>query len=120
MRLLVLRSEHERERALEAIRALNLESQTPWGVWIAPYEKLRSRAQNARLWALYRRIAEATGYEAQEIHDLMRQRFLGRTVREVMGTHVETLRSTTQLSIHEMNAYMEAIERFAAEAGVVL
>lgn len=74
--------------------------------------KSRSGAQNAFYWAcVVPMLAEAAGYDPEEMHEALKIKFL--------STHVEstlpTVRSTTELSTLEMHEYIERIRRMAAE-----
>lgn len=73
--------------------------------------KDRSNPQNKFMWGVvYKLISEATGYTTDEVHDAMRMMFLKDEDRDI-----PTLKSTTSLTIVQMNEYWEKIQQFAAE-----
>lgn len=73
----------------------------------------RSNPQNNYYWgAVIEPLAEHLGYEAEELHDLMRVRFLSE--RDERGD-VAHIRSTTKLTTTEFEDYLERIRRWAAE-----
>lgn len=70
----------------------------------------RSSNQNRYMWGcVYKMISEHTGYELEEVHQLMGKLFL----RYTKG--LETfVKSTTRLNTKEMEEYLEKVRRFAA------
>lgn len=52
-------------------------------------------------------IADTTGYTPEEVHDAMRWKFLR------VGGRFERVKSTTSLSTHEFEEYLEKIRMFA-------
>ena len=92
----------------------------PLEVVVKPYKRNRSVEQNALLWKLYSLISDETGHSKDEIHDLMRWKFLGMQKKEVAGTVIEYLPSTTKLKVSEMADYITQIEAWAANLGIRL
>lgn len=71
----------------------------------------RSDKQNRYLWGVvYKLISDHTGFEVEEVHELMKFRFL----RTQIG-RFETTLSTAKLSTIEFNEYLDKINRFAIE-----
>jgi len=71
----------------------------------------RSLPQNSYLWGIvYKVIADYSGYSQEEVHDSMRSMFL--TDR---SGDMPIIKSTTELSTEEFAAYVESIQRWAAE-----
>ena len=86
-----------------------------WQILIKQRNSDRSLEQNARLWELYTSIADYTGYESpQMIHELMGYKFLLEE-KVVQGEHITKIKSTTKLSVKEMQDYMTKIEAWASE-----
>lgn len=78
---------------------------------------IRSNEQNERLWGfLYKHIGDYLGYTQDEMHLLMKYKFL-RSEKIIDGQSVETIKSTTRLTVDEMQRYQEQIETWAAQMG---
>ena len=82
---------------------------------------VRSIQQN-RLWWLYVTIiAESLGYEKDEMHDVLKFKFLKRErVIEKTGEIIPYLESTTRLSRSEFSEVVESVIRWAAEMNIIL
>ena len=76
----------------------------------------RSLQQNRWYWGcIIAMLALHCGYDAEEMHDALKMRFLlDRTVNDALPT----VRSTTSLSTEEFAAYCEQCRQLAAEMGV--
>lgn len=81
----------------------------------------RSQQQNRFLWGVvYTTIAESTGYTTEEVHELLKDKFLPRKFVTIGDTTKEVRKSTAQLSIDEFSKYLEQLAAFAAELGITL
>ena len=89
-------------------------------VTVGDYKRNRSLEQNDRLWAMYKIIGDELGYTKDEIHSLMRYKFLGMDKKEVAGEIIEELPSTTKLKVGDMIDYQDDIERWASGMGIML
>jgi len=99
-----------------------------WKVTVDLYKKTRSNPQNNSLWGVaYPAIREATGNEAQDLHDLFCGEFFGWVEYEVLGKKKKRPRRTTTtdengkravLTTLEFMDFYEFIQRTAAEYGV--
>lgn len=89
-----------------------------WEVTVRERKSKRSLEQNSRYWSLLTDLGRHLGYEAEELHDALRFKFLRQRV-EIGDEALPLMKSTTKLSVEEMNEYMEAIERWAATLGWV-
>lgn len=86
-------------------------------VTISEDNDTRSNEQNERLWGfLYKSIGSFLGYTQDEMHLLMKYKFL-RSEKIINGESVEVIKSTTKLSTKEMNDYQNAIEIWATQMG---
>lgn len=117
--LFIIRDSVRRDNCLSYIRSINFEAK-PIQVDIKPYRKNRSSAQNRTMWAWLHVLSEHTGYDAEELHELFKARFLGVEAREVMGQQVFITKSTAKLTTQQFAEYMNKIEAVAAEMGVRL
>ena len=74
--------------------------------------KKRTLSQNAWYWStIVTLLAEAAGYEHEEMHEALKIKFL--TIRG--ETPLPTVRSTTELTTAEFTEYAEQCRRFGAE-----
>lgn len=128
-RSFVLRSWDIRERCMQFIATLDLAAtKTPFEVLVKPLRLKRTVAQNRRYWAILRDISEqwysAEGYRytQSQLHEEFKRLYLGSEDEWVGfdGMVRSVPISTTILSTKEFNEYMEMVEAWAADAGVVL
>jgi len=85
----------------------------------------RSRSQNNLYWVWLDELArslstEEAKYSKEEMHDLMRYKFLGAEQIEVAGERITRIRSTTKLSRADMADYMTKVEAWALNLGIYL
>lgn len=84
-------------------------------ITVRPETKSRTNEQNRYLWGVvYKYISEEIGYEPEQVHELMKFKFLKIEIL-VKGNPETVIRSTTELSTEEFNQYVERIVRWAAE-----
>ena len=119
---IVIASAEGQQAALRAI--LDLPLADAWVVKIEPLRSAqkRSLSSNALYWKWMSEMAvhfnkRGGAFSAEEIHDVMRFRFLGTEEPRVIGkTELPPqLVSTTSLSVEQMHEYMSKIEAFAAD-----
>jgi hypothetical protein len=80
-------------------------------VEIVKQRSKRSTRQNAYMWYIvYKMISDFTGHTPDEVHGMMKYKFLS-----VKGD-MPYVKSTTQLNTTEMEEYLENIRRWAATA----
>lgn len=85
-------------------------------VYFSDQKPTRSNRQNRYLWGVvYKTIADETGYDAQEIHEIMKLKFSLRTTFDFAGEMVESTKSTTLMDTGEMADYIDSIIKWAAE-----
>jgi hypothetical protein len=110
------------ERVAELVRGLNVDSKQ-WTVTVKRYQKQRSLPQNALMWKWYTIIGNHLGYDKDEMHDVLREKFLPWTELELCGVKVKRLTSTSSddFTVAMEAEYLSAIDRFAAqELGIIL
>ena len=79
-------------------------------------KKYRSVEQNRLMWLWYGIMADHTGFTSDEIHSIMKSKFLHtEKVDEKTGVIYPYIRSTTELTTIEMIDYMTSIQKFASE-----
>ena len=105
--------EGETERMAQAVRGLEGKRVE---LRLGKLKKIRSMSQNKYYWGVVIALfAEHCGYDAEEMHESLKMRFL----RKHDGP-IETVRSTTDLSIEEFTQYVEDCRKLAAEMGCVI
>lgn len=85
--------------------------------------KKRTLPQNSLYWDWLTIIGDHLGYDKEEMHDVFREKFLPVEIIEVCGVRKKKLTSTSDpaFTTADMSAYMEKIDRFAAqELGILL
>jgi hypothetical protein len=118
VKLFVIRDASILARCVQFVSTIIVNAKKPLCVYIGPEQKLRTRAQNDLLWAIYTEIADATGFDKDDLHEYFKKRFLGAEVADVWGTKVERVRSSTQLSTVDFSDFVECILACAAEQGI--
>ena len=89
-------------------------------ITIAPEVKPRSTRSNAYLWGVvYPALAEWSGHEPEEIHEIMKALFLPRQFRTLPdGSSIEVAGSTASLDTVTFGEYVDRLILFAAENGL--
>jgi hypothetical protein len=99
-------------------KIIALDPHKQWVCNITEKKTKRSLDQNSRYWKLLTDLGRYLGYEADEIHELARYKFLFDEV-EVNGKWMPRLKSTTKLNTQDFTEYMDAIDRWAVSLGFV-
>ena len=79
----------------------------------------RSTKQNSLYWNWINVMTE-TGYTKDEMHTILRDKFLGYNEVTTKTGVIKELKSTTKLKVGEMKDYLEQIDIFASEYGIML
>ncbi len=79
--------------------------------------KKRTLDQNALYWLLMEFAGKQLGYEAEELHEIMKAKFLKHIVK-IKGEMVFVTRSTTTLDKIEFGEYFDKVNRLLIEYGV--
>ncbi len=81
----------------------------------------RTLDQNALLWAINTLIANELGWEKEDLHAYLKERFAPKRKITVKGTETIIPKGTSQFTKEEFSEYIERIKRFAAiEMGIVI
>jgi len=116
---MIIRNGSDKDRAINHIKALNIDK--PWLVDVKPYKKNRSLSQNKLYWKWITCIGDSIGYERDELHAIMADKFLPDEIVEYGGKQIKKDKSTSRLNTKEFTVYLEHIDKFAAaELGIVL
>jgi hypothetical protein len=124
-----LANEAQRDRWIAFVQSQPL----PLEVECKRWRKSRSNDQNAMLWAMYEPIAEAMGFDRDDLHEWFCGKFWGwkdvkvpRTPRSPEGYVSVPVRTTTRDSDGKRNVidtktfseFVDLVDRTAAQAGV--
>lgn len=83
---------------------------------VREWKKKRSLEQNAFYWGhVLKMICEHTGYDKDDLHALMKERFNPKPITDFDGKERIIGRTTTKLSVAEMTQYLEDVMRFGVE-----
>lgn len=102
---------------IEKIR--RLDKTILWTVNIQPKKSKRSLEQNSRYHKLITELGKHLGYEHDEMHDIVRFKFLRNRI-EIEGEALPLLKSTTKLTTGEMVELQDAIERWGVSLGFLM
>ena len=87
-----------------------------YDVSIKEHKDSRSIQQNKRYWALITEMSSYLGYTTEEVHDLMRYKYL--SFKEIVhGEEITRVPTTTKLNIKPFNEYYDKVEKFAYGLG---
>lgn len=135
-RVIVLRGEEQRERALALLRNVPVDAEKPLQIVVDEYKPPRKADQNALMWAgPLRDIAEQAWlegrkYSAESWHELLKQELLPEEFDPVLcrdGYQKWTITpkgdralvgTTTKLTVKGFAQYLEAVYAFGASLGV--
>jgi len=116
---MIIKTESDRQAAINRLISLNIEK--PWQLEIKLYKKNRSLAANRLYWLWITCIGDSIGYERDELHAIMADKFLPDEIVEYGGKQIIKDKSTSRLNTKEFTVYLENIDKFAAaELGIVL
>lgn len=107
------------------LRAIWAFESAPAEITVRQYQDKRTRSQNNLYWRWLGVLAQelsssAAAHSKDDMHDLMRHKFLGYEDVQIGDELVSRLTSTTQLQKQEMSEYMQKVEAWATDMGVLL
>lgn len=97
---------------VDLIRALKPEEY--YRVFVLDLKKARSTSQNRYLWFCYSVIAEHTGIDSEDLHELCKQMFNLKTAM-LNGTLIEFPGTTKMLDTKDMTVYIDKVRRWALD-----
>lgn len=107
-------SSEELEHLQKQIGELDLSK--AWEVEVKPFAFNRSVQQNRRYWKLIQELGSYLGYDENEMHELMKYKFLSYK-QEMLGDEMVVVPSTSKLTIKDFVDYLSKVERFASDLG---
>ena len=94
----------------------NLDPDKFYDVEVAEHKDSRSIQQNKLYWSLITEMSSYLGHTTDEVHDLMRYKFL--SYKELVGNEeITRVPSTTGLKIKSFNEYYDQVSQFAYSLG---
>lgn len=117
MKKKLITCEEDVEQIKKHLGELDLDKK--WEVEIKPFKFSRSSQQNKRYWKLIEELASYLGYDDQEMHELMKYKFLSYK-QDMLGDEMVVVKSTTKLTIKEFVEYTSKVEQFAFTLGFKL
>ena len=116
---MVFRVVNEQTKAVAISYIQKLQEGKQYNISISLKREKRSIQQN-RLYHLWLNcISAETGNEVEDLHDYFKGRFLARRV-VVFGEERNAAISTTKLNTAEFTAFLDKVQQFAANEGIIL
>ena len=107
-----------KNNAIEYLRQQDISK--PLEVFIRDYKPKRSNSQNNLMWMWYKHIADHIGMTSDDLHEMLKVRWLGTYTKNVEGIDLIYPNSTKKLSTKEMADYLEKLENLGISLEVVL
>lgn len=94
----------------------NLNPDKFYDVSVEEHKDGRSQQQNKMYWALITEMGSYLGHTTEEVHDLMRYKYL--SYKELVGNEeITRVPSTAQLSVKAFSEYYDKVSQFAYGLG---
>lgn len=90
-----------------------------YNVSVSQHRERRSVPQNRLYFLWLNCISAETGNEVEDLHGYFKDHFLSRRV-VVFGEERNAAISTTKLNTAEFTAFLDKVQQFAAEEGIIL
>lgn len=117
---LKFRNDEERDAVVEYLSRLSFGKGQSYDVDVKRTKTKRSNNQNALYHMWLRCMATETGNSVDTIEKVLKKKFLGFDTKECMGEVVGELKGTHDLSTEQMTEFLNNIQSFAADYGILL
>jgi len=87
-----------------------------WKVQVTERKHIRNLSQNDMYWAILEGISDHLGYTKEELHELMKYKFLKYT-KEIAGQPIIVVPSTADLDTAQFADFINNVIRFGNEYG---
>ena len=87
-----------------------------WKVQVTERKHIRNLSQNDKYWAILEGLSDHLGYTKEELHELMKYKFL-KYGKEIAGNPVVVVPSTADLDTGEFAEFIENVLMFAQQYG---
>ena len=119
MTKLIIRDDDIRQRALDFIAGLDLD--TPWELTVKRHVKKRSLEQNNLYHQWVGVIAGETGHSHDEVHEWLKAEYLAPRMVEINGKTQQWRPTTTKLTTKDMGEFMDQVYVFGtSQLGLML
>lgn len=112
----VIRDNDTKKGCIDHIQSLD----GVYRVTIEPYKKNRSNAQSRLYWMWLGIIGDDTGNSPENLHEILKLKFLGTEKINSLGYSIEIPKSTTKLTTQEFTDYLDKIEALALSIDIRL
>lgn len=103
---------HDKDLLLEDMR--NYEGREAY-IIVKPYRKVRSDNQNRYYWGVVvKMLCEELGYSDEEMHEVLKQRFLMREKVQVAGVEYAIYGNTSSLSTTDFEDFLSKVRAWAS------
>lgn len=116
--IFITKNSEIKNNAIEYIK--NLNDSIVWDIEITKYKKRRSLQQSRLMWLWLNIISDETGNSADDLHEVLKLKFLGSEVITAFGTTFERPKSTTTLTTIQFTDYLDRIESLAVQCNIKL
>ena len=118
----VLRNDKVTETCVAKILSIKPSQEEPYEIVIQKHKSKRSTEQNNRYWMLLREFSRETGHTPEELHNIMAAEILGYESfdSKISDKTFTSPKSTTSLSVEGFGEYMQQVEQFMAEYGIIV
>lgn len=116
-RTIVIRDELRRQRALNVVREIKIDSERPMEMLLQEFQSTRTLAQNRLLWwwmaKIRKHVLESEGkfYSDKQLYHYFCEMFLPQVVERTMGKIVERQRTSSELNVKEFTEFLTSIEQ---------
>jgi ribosomal protein L39E len=108
-----MNSKSDKDRLYKELKRCKL---VPYRVELKEDRDNRSNNQNKYYWGVViKTLSDETGFTPDEMHEVLKRKFLKYCKALPNGEQVEVTESTTDLDTKEFEEYMEQIRRFAIQ-----
>lgn len=115
---IIFRHEDAKQAAIRRISAIKPDQERPLALWIGPYKRIRTLAQNAAYWREVGVICKATGHSKVAMHEYFKRLVFGVEVVEIDGKLVEYTASSSKAARGDFSELIETAKEFKQEHSI--
>lgn len=115
---MILRDPTVLDYAIRYLSSLDLGLKKPWSITVRPYVKPRNLEQNAAYHSAIGDIARHVGHSHEDIHEIVKLKFLAPKAIELPDGDYTIGRSTTKLTVEEMSTLIDEVHAWGGGLGV--
>lgn len=115
---IIFRTEDTKHRAVQRIMAIKPDDKRPMAIWIGPYKRIRTLAQNAMYWREVDIVSKATGHSKIALHEYFKRLAFGVEGVEIDGKLVEYTASSAKAERGDFSELIDIVREFRAEHGI--